>query len=108
MDSALRWQFLAVLDSDFRIAEKFGVAGVGRTGWTIIKSNWEFNASVGRNLLQAALGGVNRGTRCFFDENAAIQPPEGGLLSCNCQCHVPIGSGIVMPLDSCVHCRLLA
>lgn len=38
-----------------------------------------------------------------------FDPSEGGLLFCDCRCHVPIGPGAVEGRrSSCVHCQLIA
>lgn len=102
MDSYLRQVFLTALTRDLELVffTKTESLFIGPTGWEIIRSEIApTRAEILGRLVHEAI------------EKLPSLPPDplrGGIISCDCSCHLPIGMGGAAGKRSCIHCRLLA
>lgn len=103
MDAGLRTHFLNLLAVDLWMAERFPEQFLsGPEVWEAMVTNWRRNEAM-RKLLR------------YMEDQPSVDDHQGehmrgGIITCDCQCHVPIGPGFSREgrPTSCIHCRLIA
>lgn len=102
MDSVLRQHFLAMLGVDLAMADVPGAEN--------FLLGPERFASVRKLLCPTRAERLADLVLETMSETAERVELSGGIISCPCICHKPIGTVVVndCPMTSCIHCQLLA